>query len=208
MVPVCEMLVCSFMLMIVIYCCGSTFVYEHNCSMSLNGRHSLSRLFELHYKLWGTDTSLARMAALVTRKLCRWYTFIYKAIYGLLPFYICTLIEKKMIGSYSTCSQIYLMLSVPFAQTGKNALVCSEPSTCKTLQKDRKRTEFITLSAFKSKLKSLECNSRTCTCCFSFVLLFMGFNSIWHFNLFVLPWGLCCICCWLLAKFLLKNKLF
>lgn len=66
--------------------------------------------------------------------------------------------EQKGTVFNSICSQDFLMLSVPFAQTelGRKAFVHSIPSSWKTLQKAWKLTDLIPLSVFKSKLKFLE----------------------------------------------------
>ena len=40
-------------------------------------------------------------SALATRRLSHWYTFIYKALLGLLPSYICSLIVQRSPGPYS-----------------------------------------------------------------------------------------------------------
>ena len=55
--------------------------------------------------------------ALATRRLCHWYSFIYKAILGLLPYYLCVLIKQKSAGNYSLRSQDCFMLTVPNART-------------------------------------------------------------------------------------------
>ena len=39
--------------------------------------------------------------ALTTRRLCHWYTFIYKVILGLVPLSLCVLMKHKSVGPYS-----------------------------------------------------------------------------------------------------------
>lgn len=62
--------------------------------------------------------------ALATRRLVHWFTFIYKAILGLLPSYLCIFISQKNIEQYTLRSQDFFMLSVPSArtETGKGHL--------------------------------------------------------------------------------------
>lgn len=74
---------------------------------------------------------------LATRRLCHWYTFIYKAILGLLPSYLCVYIIQKRNGQHFLRSQDFFMLSVPKTRTemGKKAFLYSAPSAWNTLQK-------------------------------------------------------------------------
>lgn len=104
--------------------------------------------------------------ALVSRRNSHLYSFIFKAILGLLPSYICSLLVMKHAGRYSLRPHGYLLLSVPFARTelGKRAFVHLAPLAWNKLQKEWKMTEFISLSAFKSKLRILEAKSITCNC--------------------------------------------
>ncbi|KAL4006490.1 solute carrier family 24 (sodium/potassium/calcium exchanger), member 5 [Sarotherodon galilaeus] len=104
--------------------------------------------------------------ALVSRRNSYLYSFIYKAIPGLLPSYICSLLAMKHAGRYCLRPHGYLLLSVSFARTefGKRAFVHSAPLAWNKLQKELKMTEFISLSVFKSKLRILEAKSITCNC--------------------------------------------
>ena len=104
--------------------------------------------------------------ALATRRLCHWYSFIYKAILGLLPYYLCVLIKQKSAGNYSLRSQDCFMLTVPNARTeiGKRAFVYSAPSAWNILQKVLKLNDFISLNAFKLKMKKIETDSLRCKC--------------------------------------------
>ena len=98
------------------------------------------------------------------RRSGHWHIFIYKAMLGLLPAYICSLITRRNVGSYSLRSNDHLLLFVPFARTelGKRAFVYSAPSAWNYLQKDLKLSELISLNAFKSRLRTLE--SILCNC--------------------------------------------
>ena len=104
--------------------------------------------------------------SLSTRMLGHWCTFIYKAMLGLLPFYICNLLTRTSVDSYGLCSNDQLLFSVPFFRTklGKRVFVYSAPSTWNMLQKDWKITELISLNAFKYKLRAFEMTSFTCNC--------------------------------------------
>lgn len=104
--------------------------------------------------------------SLVTRRQGHWYTFIFKAMLGLLPPYICTLITQRSVDSYSLRSNDQLLLSVPFARTelGKKAFVHLAPFAWNMLQKDWKLTELLSLNTFKTKLKAMETASIMCNC--------------------------------------------
>lgn len=95
-------------------------------------------------------------SALATLRMCHWYTFIYKAILGLLPRYLWIFIVQK-VGQYFLRSQDLFLLNVPFAHTdhGKRAFKHSAPSSWNTLQNVLKLDNLITLTAFKSKMKEI-----------------------------------------------------
>lgn len=104
--------------------------------------------------------------SLAIRRQGHWYTFIYKAMLGLLPPYICTLVTRTNSGSYSLRSNDQLLLSVPLVRTelGKKAFVHSAPFSWNLLQKDWKLTELLSLNVFKTKLKGLQTASIMCNC--------------------------------------------
>lgn len=104
--------------------------------------------------------------SLSNRRSGHWHIFIYKAMLGLLPSYICSLITWRSVGSYSLRSNDHLLLSVPFARTelGKRAFVYSAPSAWNFLQKDLKLSELISLNAFKSRLREPEMTCLNCKC--------------------------------------------
>lgn len=98
--------------------------------------------------------SRERWPVLSAKRLEHWYAFIYKAILGLLPSYICSLITRKSVDSYSLASHEHLFLSVTFprAELGQRALIYSVPQTYNMLLNDWKWAEVISFNAFKSKL--------------------------------------------------------
>ena len=110
--------------------------------------------------------SLVGWPALTTRRLCHWYAFIYEAILGLLPYYLCDLVKKKSAGKYSLRSQDSVMLSVPYARTeiGKRAFLYSAPSAWNMFQSVLKLKALISLNPFKLKKKELETDSLRCKC--------------------------------------------
>lgn len=103
--------------------------------------------------------------SLVTRRLSHWYTFIYKAILGLLPFYLCIFIVQKC-GGYSLRSLDFILLTVPNVRTefGKRAFMYSAPSSWNTLQNTFKLEELVPIGVFKSLMKDFEADSLTCQC--------------------------------------------
>lgn len=66
----------------------------------------------------------------------------------------CSLLAVKPAARYRLRPRRYLLLSVQFAQTelDKRAFVHLAPSAWNELPNDRNTSEFISLSAFKSKL--------------------------------------------------------
>ncbi|CDQ73488.1 unnamed protein product [Oncorhynchus mykiss] len=99
--------------------------------------------------------------SLVTRRLSHWYTFIYKAILGLLPFYLCIFIVQKC-GGYSLHSLDFNLL-MPKLNLVK-AIMYSAPSSWNTLQNTFKLEELVRIGVFKSLMKDFEVDSLTCQC--------------------------------------------
>ena len=87
--------------------------------------------------------------SLVTRRLSHWYTFIYKAILGLLPFYFGHFLVQKC-GGYSLRSLDFILLTVPNVRTefGKRAFMYSAPSSWNALQNTFKLEEFVQIGIF------------------------------------------------------------
>ena len=102
--------------------------------------------------------------ALSSRRLSHYCIFIYKAILGVLPSYVCSLITRKSVGPHFLCLQDLVLLSVPNVRTeqGKKAFVYSAPTVWNTLQKDLGLVELISLNAFKLKMKEID--SLRCQC--------------------------------------------
>lgn len=101
-----------------------------------------------------------------TEALSLVYIYIYKAILGVLPSYLCSLLMKKSVGNYSLRSQDVVLFSVPHVSTvlGKKAFVYSAPSTWNLLQNNLKLSKLIPLSVFKLRMRSFELDSLTCQC--------------------------------------------
>uniref|UniRef100_A0A8C2L7U1 Uncharacterized protein n=1 Tax=Cyprinus carpio TaxID=7962 RepID=A0A8C2L7U1_CYPCA len=55
--------------------------------------------------------------------LCHWYIFIYKAILGVLPSYLCSLLMKKSAGHYSLRSQANIMTACIFITVVSNVFI-------------------------------------------------------------------------------------
>ncbi len=74
--------------------------------------------------------------SLSIRRKMHWYAIIYKAILGMLPSYLCCLIQQKIVEKYFLCSQNCYTLSVPFVRSelGKKAFMYAAPSDCNLLQ--------------------------------------------------------------------------
>ena len=103
--------------------------------------------------------------SLVTRRLSHRYTFIYKAILSLLPFYLGIFIVQKC-GGYTLRSLDFILLTVPNVQTefGERAFMNSAPSSWNALQNTFKLEELVPIGIFKSLMNDLETDSLTCQC--------------------------------------------
>lgn len=95
--------------------------------------------------------------SLSQRRLGHWYMFIYKALIGKLPSYICSLISQKDIGRYELRSQDVIQLNSPCARIefGKKAFRCAAPSAWTTLQDDLKLNEMVSLPSFKARMTAV-----------------------------------------------------
>ena len=107
--------------------------------------------------------------SLPARRLHHWYIFLYKALLGLLPLYLCTHLTVASNSSYSFRSQDFLSTSVPRARTefGKRAFVYSAPFTWNGLQKSLILQAFITLHSFKTLITDLLMTEMGVCKCFS-----------------------------------------
>jgi hypothetical protein len=85
------------------------------CLRSIDGLYHGNLRFNLNCKTLTHHCTLytrVRWPSLVTRRLRHWYTFIYKVILGLLPFYLGFFIVLKC-GGYSLRSLDFILLTVP-----------------------------------------------------------------------------------------------
>ena len=105
--------------------------------------------------------------SLSARRLHHWYIFVYKALIGLLPSYLCIHLTFKSNSTYSLRSQDFLTTSVPLARTefGKRAFAYSAPTTWNGLQKALKLSAPVTLRRFKTLASDfLVTEMGTCKC--------------------------------------------
>lgn len=95
-----------------------------------------------------------------------WYLFIYKAILGYLPSYLCSLIKQKLPGHYSLRSKSIHNLCVPFAITklGKNAFKYAAASDWNLLQTEMKLKNLVSCGHFKYFLNNHQSNLMVCKC--------------------------------------------
>ena len=122
------------------------------CLRSIDTLYHGTLRFILNYKTLTHHCTLYTMVgwpSLITRRLSHWYTFICKAILGLLPFYC-----SEMWWVLSS-SQDFILLTVPNVQTefGKRAFMYSAPSAWNALQNTFKLEEFVPIGVFKSSIK-------------------------------------------------------
>ena len=105
----------------------------------------------------------AGLPSLTGRRLSHWYMFIYKAMLGKLPSYICSLISRRVASSYCLRSQ-----DVPSARTvlGAKAFMCAAPLAWNSLQKEWKLSNLVPLPVFKARIDAMQSDTvGTCTCC-------------------------------------------
>ena len=101
-------------------------------------------------------------------RLSHWYVFIYKAILGNLPCYLSLHMSRKRVPD-GLWSQDVVLMSVAEARTelGKKAFKVFAPSSWNNLQKQLKLQDLVTLSEFKTVVKSLMSDSIGKCKCFS-----------------------------------------
>ena len=99
-----------------------------------------------HCTLYGNSG----LSSLFERRDKHWYLFIFKALSGLLPPYICSMLNLDP-SPYQTHSSDILTLKVPFAHTelGKAAFSISAPLAWNKLQKSLKIKYLPALGQFR-----------------------------------------------------------
>jgi len=105
----------------------------------------------------------ASLPSLTVRRLSHWYMFIYKAMLGKLPPYICSLISQ----SYCLRSQDVFLLHVPCARTilGTKTCICAAPLAWNTLQNILKIKMLVPLHHLKAQLDEMLFDTPgTCLC--------------------------------------------
>ena len=104
--------------------------------------------------------------SLAARRLSHWQTFIYKAILGILPQYLCSYISKTE-STYSLRSNDCYLLHIPKVRTefGKHSFMHFAPAAWNSLQSTLNLKELISLRTFKNLVTDLESASyRSCSC--------------------------------------------
>ena len=99
---------------------------------------------------------LVGWTSLAIRRQQHWLIFIYKAILGKLPSYLCSFLYSSSTG-YQLRSSNLLLFSVPrvFTDLGKTAFSFNAPWSWNNLQKELKLDSIISLNEFKSIIKSV-----------------------------------------------------
>ena len=104
--------------------------------------------------------------SLAARRLIHWHIFIYKAILGLLPHYLCNYIFKSQ-SSYCLRSNEFYLLIMPkvHSEFGKHCFKFAAPAAWNALQKTLKLKELINFETFKTRVREIGAASyRTCSC--------------------------------------------
>lgn len=93
-----------------------------------------------------------RWPSVFVHRLNHWYTFLYKAVLGLLPSYLCSCVIRKAVGSYNLHSRDLCLLSLPHVCTdlGKTGFMYSAPSTWDVLQRDFSLVQLVSPGVFRS----------------------------------------------------------
>ena len=105
--------------------------------------------------------SLVGWSSLATRRLQHWYIFIYKAMLGKLPLYICSKFEIVQ-NSLNLRSSAWVRLKVPPVRTeaSKRSLFYFGPWSWNDLQSRIKLPSLVSLYSFKQKITEI-----LVTCC-------------------------------------------
>ena len=100
----------------------------------------------------------AGLPSLTVRRLSHWYIFIYKAMLGKLPSYICSLISRRIVSGYCLRSHAVVLLNVPTARTvlGKIAFRCAAPLSWNSLQIKWKLSNLVPLKVYKTRLDATQ----------------------------------------------------
>lgn len=108
--------------------------------------------------------SLTGWTSLATRRLQHWYVFIYKAVLGKLPWYICSKLEL-IKNSLNLRSSTWMRFKVPPVRTeaSKRSLFYFGPWSWNDLQTRLKLASPISLYCFKYKISEI---LTTCCSCF------------------------------------------
>ena len=104
--------------------------------------------------------------SLAARRLIHWHIFIYKAILGLLPHYLCNYIFKSQ-SNYCLRSNEFYLLIMPkvHSEFGKHCFKFAAPAAWNALQKTLKLKELINLETLKTRVREIGAASyRTCSC--------------------------------------------
>ena len=103
------------------------------------------------------------LPSLTERRDKHWYLFLFKAISGMLPAYICSMLEPCNT-TYLTRSSDLIMLKVPRALTelGKTAFSVNGPASWNLLQKSLKLTALPSIGQFKGLLHNTFPHECTC----------------------------------------------
>lgn len=106
---------------------------------------------------------LVGWTSLKIRRQQHWYIFIYKAILGKFPLYLCNLLSVCS-GTYQLRSSKWLLFNVPRVTTklGKTAFSYLAPWGWNNLQKELKLETLMSLNEFKTTIKSVV--METCSC--------------------------------------------
>ena len=106
---------------------------------------------------------LVGWTSLKIRRQQHWYIFIYKAILGKFPLYLCNLLSVCS-GTYQLRSSKWLLFNVPrvITELGKTAFSYLAPWGWNNLQKELKLETLMSLNEFKTTIKSVV--METCSC--------------------------------------------
>ena len=105
----------------------------------------------------------AGLSSLSERRDKHWHLFLYKALAGMLPTYICSMLTPND-GIYQTRSGDFLRLKVPHTRTGlgSTAFSVSGPTSWNLLQNSLKLSSLPSLGQFKGMIQNIF--YRDCSC--------------------------------------------
>lgn len=127
-------------------CLQSLNTVYHNALRFVTGDGRLTHHCDLYIR--------SGLPSLSARRYTHWLTLIYKAILGLVPSYLCSLLRRTTSHYALRSCDVFFYLFVPRVRTelGKKAFSVAAPTAWNSMQAELKFSELLPLGAFRSLL--------------------------------------------------------